>query len=721
MDDLSRISLKYLWQVIRLRWRLVAVLSTLLLSGAAAYILNLQPLYTADSVVLLAPLTEQLTDSSSADRPASMTDPFFIRSEAAILSSDSLCRAVIAQLHLDESPEFAPRPGLRQRLGLPASLAKHPFLSDEQVAQDRVLRLYHERLSVFNDGRSKTVVVSFTASDPRWAAKIANAHAEAYLREQSARRTGSEQKAIEWLKQEVDARAIEVRDADARVQRYRLKNKIVSSHDGTIVEQRLSQLNGQLVEARRDLSTREAQLAEIRRIRAGGDPSSVSTALEDGPLTDLLRSRVQAEATLASLQSRLAPTNPALLKQRQELISINGVLETQLQRVQSDSESAVRSSQRQVDDLMAAVYAETASKENQDRVTAVLPTLLAESGVKHTVFETVLNRYQTRLAEHAFAEPTASIVSLAEPPARPSFPKTPLFLTVALMCALLGGVSSAALVQMFRPIPRGLNAIADAVGIRPLVAIPRFRNASRVRGVIKMKDPRLFIESIRSVRNAIFEQGSRQTKICLLTSILPSQGKTLVAMSLARALARGGARTIFMEMDLRRPSASALARVQPPLAGVAAVLEGRARVEDVLIRDESSGLDMLLAEKHAGNSLDHLTILTAAQLLARLRNLYDAIIIDSPPIGVVSDALILASLVDQTVLVSKENETSLAELASGTRLLKDRGANVAGLILNNVDPAGLSSVDKTTLHRYVMGVPSDVESLATRRLKRAAS
>jgi capsular exopolysaccharide synthesis family protein len=274
---------------------------------------------------------------------------------------------------------------------------------------------------------------------------------------------------------------------------------------------------------------------------------------------------------------------------------------------------------------------------------------------------------------------------------------------------------------MFRPIPRGLNAIADAVGIRPLVAIPRFRNASRVRGVIKMKDPRLFIESIRSVRNAIFEQGSRQTKICLLTSILPSQGKTLVAMSLARALARGGARTIFMEMDLRRPSASALARVQPPLAGVAAVLEGRARVEDVLIRDESSGLDMLLAEKHAGNSLDHLTILTAAQLLARLRNLYDAIIIDSPPIGVVSDALILASLVDQTVLVSKENETSLAELASGTRLLKDRGANVAGLILNNVDPAGLSSVDKTTLHRYVMGVPSDVESLATRRLKRAAS
>ena len=710
MDDLSHISLKHLWQVIRLRWRLVSVVTTLLFLGITVYVLSLRPMYTADAVVLLAPITEALSEDQTGERLTPMTDPFFIRSETAILNSDELCRQVIAQLNLATSPEFAPRSGWRQLLGLPASSAKHPFLSVGEVNLDRVLRLYHEKLSVFNDGRSKTVTVAFTAFDPRLAAKIADAHAQAYLHEQSARLSGTHQKAIEWLRHEVDARAKDVRDADIIVQRYRLENGIVSAHDGTIVEQRLSQFSSQLVEAHRTLSTQQAQLAEIRLIRAGGDPANAPTLQQDDALTDLLRSRAQAEATLASMEHRLAPTHPTLLKQRQEVASINAVLETQLRRVQNEAESNVRSWQRQVDDLQAAVRSETGSKETQDRVAAVLPALMAEAGVKHTVFETVLNRYQTRLAEQAFSEPTASVVSEAQPPARPSFPKIPLFLTIGAMASLLGGMACAVLLQAFRPIPRGLNAIADAVGIRPLVAIPRFQNSSRESGVVQMKDPRLFIESIRSVRNAIFDQQRGQaTKICLLTSILPSQGKTLVAMSLARALARGGLKTLFVEMDLRRPTASALARVSPPIVGIAAALEGRARIGDVVKTDPGTGLDMLLAEQHASDSLDRLTVLTSAQLLGELRTLYDAIIVDSPPIGLVSDALILASLVDQTVIVAKEDETSTAELAHGTRLLKDRGANVAGLVLTGVDPEDMSPVDKTTLRRYILGMPRHVQ------------
>ena len=722
MENLSRLSLSYLWQVIKLRRGVVMLVAALLLTGAAALIWSARPLYTAEAVVLLAPLGDQLTADSSGERPVPMTDPFFVRSEAAILSSDQLCRTVIEQLGLTTASEFAARPGILQRLGLHATLRpQNRYLTRDQIDFDRVLRLYRDRLTIFNDGRSNTVAVGFTAGDPRLAARIANAHAAAYLREQAARRTDPEQKSIDWLKQEVDSRARDVRDADARVQQYRLRNKIVSAHDGTLVEQRLSQLNEQLVEARRDLSGKQAQLGEIRRIRAGANPTDATTVLQDESLTDLLRNRVQAEAALTALQSRLAPGHPALIKQQQDLAGINDVLEKQLRRVQSDAESASRSAERQVADLENAVRDETIHKEDEDRVAAVLPALVAEADVKHKVFETVLDRYQTRLTEHAFAEPTASVVSHAQPPARPSFPKIPLLLTLATLGAMLGGVATAVLLQMFRPTAQGLNEVADAVGIRPLAAIPRFRNTARVKGAVEIKDPRLFVESIRSVRNAIFEQKAAQpTKICLLTSILPGQGKTLVAMSLARALARGGFKTLFVEMDLRRPSASSLARVSTPLVGIAAVLEGRARAEDLLIRDETSGLDMLLAEQHACNSLDRLTVLTSAHVLGELRARYDAIIVDSPPIGVVSDALILASLVDQTVLVAKEADTSTEELAAGTRLLKDRGARVAGLILTDVDPAGLSRVDKTTLEKYVRGVPRTVELLSDHQMRRAS-
>jgi len=381
------------------------------------------------------------------------------------------------------------------------------------------------------------------------------------------------------------------------------------------------------------------------------------------------------------------------------------VLNNQLQRVMREAESNVGSWQRQVDDLTTAVKSETSHKVSQDRVAAGVPALVAQAQVKRAVFETVLNRYQTLLAEHGFSGPTAAIVSRAVPPARPSFPRKGLFLVIAAMMAGLAGAAVVLIVQMFRPTSMGLNAMADAVGLRPIVAIPRFRNASRTDGVVQMEDPRMFVESIRSVRNAVLESRPvRQTITCLLTSMLPDEGKSLIAMSLARAIARGGTKTLFMELDLRQPSASSLARIQPPVNGIAAVLEGRAIVSDMVIRDKSTGLDMLLAEDQARNSLDRLTAVGLAGLLAKLRDRYSAIIIDSPPIGLVSDALTLASLTDLTIVVAREGFASVAELTRGTRMLKERGANLAGLVLTGVDPGGMSSVDKATMNRYVVGV-----------------
>src|SRR6185369_16614678 len=98
MENVSRISLPYLWQAIRLRWGCVTLVSALLLTAAAALILNARPLYTAEAVVLLAPLGDQLADNSTSERSIPPTDPFFVRSETTILSSDAIGRAVIEQL-----------------------------------------------------------------------------------------------------------------------------------------------------------------------------------------------------------------------------------------------------------------------------------------------------------------------------------------------------------------------------------------------------------------------------------------------------------------------------------------------------------------------------------------------------------------------------------------------------------------------------------------------
>lgn len=708
MDNLSQISLKYLSRALMLRWRAAIVTTMLLFAGLAAYVLSLESRYTSAAVVLLTPTADELAGQSS-EQGAPMTDPFFVRSETAIISSDELSRSVIERLKPWTLPEFQPQQGLHHVLGLDRHEQDRRGFSPEEILMDQAARDYKDRLSVLNDGRSKTVEIAFTASDPRAAADIANAHAEAYLQQQSSRRGDVQQKSIEWLAHEVDARAAEVRAADEEVQQYQLQHGIVSTNDATMVEQRLSQLSTQLVEAQRQLATQTAMLAEIRQIKSGGDAGNAAAMLANEPLKNLLRSRVEMEANVASLEKRLAPGHPTLVKQRQELASVNNVLGTQVLRLENEAASNVNWWQRQVQDLGRAVDEETSSKVKQDKVTAALPALLAQAQVKRRVFETVLNRYQTLLAERALLAPAASIVSHAVPSAKPSFPQTSLLLVIAAMVSMFAGAVAAVGLQLRKSTSLGLTAVADALGIRPLVAVPRFRNASRVNGTIQIKDPRLFIESIRFLRDAILD-GPRAGHglTCLITSVLPRQGKSLVAMSLARAIARSGGRTLFIELDLRQPTGSTLARRQQPAKGLAAVLEGRVLLHEVIARDESTGLHMLLAEKDANNALDRLTTPILKELLTKLRNHYDAIIVDSPPVGIVSDALTLIPLVDQTIIVAKDGASSIAELKRGTRLLKERGATLAGLVLTSTNPDDLSSVDKKTLHRYVMGMPSNV-------------
>src|SRR5262245_7911588 len=145
MDEISPISLTNLRRVIRLRWHLVLAVTLLVFAAAAAVIFSLQPAYRAEAVVLLAPPTEELAGAAAKDRASGMTDPFFVRSETAIVGSDDVSRAVIARLKLTQNPDFAPQPGLRERLGLAPRDSANPFLSAAEVRLDLVLRQYQDR------------------------------------------------------------------------------------------------------------------------------------------------------------------------------------------------------------------------------------------------------------------------------------------------------------------------------------------------------------------------------------------------------------------------------------------------------------------------------------------------------------------------------------------------------------------------------------------------
>lgn len=716
MNVQSPLSLARLAQLVRLRWRTAAAVAAVAFAASAAYVLSLKPEYTSTAVVLLAPMGEEL--GYSRERAAAMTDPFFVRSETAILTSEHLAREVVARLGLADKPEFQAQPGLRARWSGRSRSADAQSatgagaLTPGEIREEIAVRRYRERLAVFNDGRSSTVEVSFSSVDPRLAADVANLHAQVYIEQQAARKRRAQREAIGWLAGQVEARAVELREAETRAREYQLGNGLVSAQSGTITEQRLAQLNAQLVDARRKLAAQTTMLEEVRRLRDGHDAGIAARLASDETLAPLLQERVALEARLAAGERRFAPTHPTLVKDRQRLESLNGVLAEQFRRLEEEASSSASWWTRQVAELDAAVAAESARKGTQDRAAAGLPSLLADAQVKRTVFESVLGRYQTLLAESSFASSAAIVASRAMPSSRKSFPRTGLFLLVAAALSAGLGALAAVAVQFRRATAASLAGLSESVGVQPLVTIPRFRERRGGQGIGRIVDPQFFVESIRFLRDAVLEKGRGQgCTVCLITSILPRQGKTLVAMSLARAIARSRHRTLFVEVDLRRPTGSTLARRPRPKQGFAAVLEGRASLDEVLVRDEHTGLDMLLAEEDASIALDRLTGVAMRELLESLRDRYDAIVIDSPPVGIVSDALTMASLADRTVLVAKDGDSSVHDLRRGVRLLRERGACVGGLVLTSVDPRSLSVVDRKILDGYVLGMPDTPRAL----------
>ncbi len=167
MENVSELSLKYLANAVRRRWGIALLVAAPLFAAGVVYIFSLTPAYTSTAVVLLAPAAEELTDASSG-RAGAMTDPFFIRSETTIIGSDGLSRAVVEKLKLWDDPEFQPQPGVLDRLGWRTQKNENGVLSKQESLEDSAVRYYQDNLSVSNDGRSKTVAISYTAADPAW-------------------------------------------------------------------------------------------------------------------------------------------------------------------------------------------------------------------------------------------------------------------------------------------------------------------------------------------------------------------------------------------------------------------------------------------------------------------------------------------------------------------------------------------------------------------------
>ncbi len=279
------------------------------------------------------------------------------------------------------------------------------------------------------------------------------------------------------------------------------------------------------------------------------------------------------------------------------------------------------------------------------------------------------------------------ILDRARPSGRPVRPDVPRSLTLAIVFGLLAGVGLALGAEYLDRSLATQEEVEEKLGVTFLGIVPRIEQADgEVAELAVHRHPSCAAaECLRSLRtNLVFMSPDRPLRTILVTSSGPGEGKTTTAISLALTMAASGTRVVLVDADMRRPRVHRIFGSSNQ-AGLSSAVVGESRLADVVKTTEVPNLSVVPCGPVPPNSAELLHTSAFERLLGEIAAAFDLVIVDSPPVGVVADAAIMATHVDGTLLVVKAGRTSRDLARRAVRQLRDVKANVLGAVLNDLD------------------------------------
>src|SRR5476649_1307818 len=627
------------------------------------------------------------------------TDPTSIENQLQILRSRSLMFRVINKLHLDQDPEFGPR--------APSVFADvtsylnplHWFgptvstLTDDQKVQDQRNKItdnLFDRLTVAAQGRSSALQLNFESSSASKASEIVNAVADAYVEDQLNAKFEATQKATQWLGERIEQLSGQVQAADAAVQQYKVENNITETvGGGSIVDQQLAQLNGQLITARSDLAEQEAKYSRVREMTQSGHSADVSQVVASPLILQLRQQESDLMRQEGELSSRYGPLHPKTLDIKSQKRNLDAKIAEEVQRVVQTVENDVAIARARVGSLQSSLNGLEGQSGVQGKAKIKLSQLQAAATSSRSLYEAFLARFKETQNQEGIQTPDARIISRAETPNSPTFPNKALTLGVAIPGGLLLGFMFAMLAERLDAGFRTIAQIERLLGVPVLATLPEIASLGQSEEAadrIIDKPLSAFAESIRALRmGLVMSNVDEKPKVVLVTSSVPDEGKTTVAISLARLAARSGEKVIIVDGDLRRPSIAKTLMLPNGTNGVIDMLTGEIPLDKCVVPDPRSPAAVLAASKGAVSPPDLLGSVAMSRVISGLKNYYDLVVIDSAPLLPVNDTKILAQLADAVVFVVRWEKTPRDAVVQAARHLMDVNAPIAGVVLSRAD------------------------------------
>ena len=703
---------EYLRVLIKRKWLVITCIVGIFTVVAIAS-LRQTPIYEAAGQIVVNKADSNLVMFKDSMPAFDYYDPTDLDTEVRILQSDLLALQVIRQLNLDKLPQYGGHGEPKEQ-----NLVADP-LQNDSARVSSLLGAFKGGLRVVLIPNTRLIEIHYVSTDPQLAANIVNTLAATYVEQNFKTKFESTMQASDWLSKQLVDLQMKVETSQEKLVQYQKQHEILGNDEKqNITTEKLDELNRELTGAESDRMGKEA----VYRQTQSSDPEVVRAAIiADSAgaggfhLVDGLR---QQQATLkiqiAELSTQFGPSYPKVAQLNSELKETDRQLQSEIDKAVDHLRGQYMAA-LQRENMLRDSFEKQKQEANKLNESAIEYSLLKrEVESNRTLYEGLLEKLKEAGVTAGLRSNNFRITNPARVPQSPIEPNIPRNLAFALVLGVISGVGLAFLLEnMDNTVrtPEQAQALAalPSLGMIPLgskssghnSAVSRLALTSSkeaVEMVTQVRPQSQMAESYRALRTSLLLSNlGAPPKVIMVTSARPQEGKTTTSINTAIVLAQKGVRVLLIDADLRRPSIHKTLGMGPR-SGLSNVLTGSANVQQAISQSTIlPNLWILPAGTPPPNPAELLASSNMKDLIDGLRDQYDHIVIDTPPTLSVTDAVVLSSRADATILVIRSGQTTKQALRRARDILMQVNAHVAGILLNAVD---LTSPDYYYYYEY---------------------
>lgn len=708
----EEIHLRDYWQVVmKYRWT-IFTLFTIIVATVALVTFKTIPVYKATAQILI---DRENPNVLSIEEVVSVgaRDINYYQTQYKILRSRSLAKVVIDTLNLVYHPEFnnnhqkedkniltSVREWFKSLITTltstfsesPVSSAP-PTIEELKIRQEsKMIDAFLGKLQIEPTRNSNLVDINFLAQDPVLAAKAANTLAEQYIQQSLQIKYEAAIEASDWLNQHVGDLKKKVESSEEALHSYKEQNRIVSLEEKqNIIVQKLSELNSAVTEAKTKRIGLETLYNQVKIFKHNKEAiESLPSVINNSLIQTLKTNYITLLAEYNRESQKYGPKHPHIIKISSELETIGKKIESEVKKIVSSIETEKEIALAQEKVMVEALEEQKLEALDLNKKAIQYNVLKRDAESNQQMFEVVLNRLKETDLTRGLKSSNVRIIDRAEVPDVPIKPKKKLNLMLAAIIGLFSGIGLAFFFEYLDntiKTPEDLKRYLDLpfLGPVPHLDIAKMKGVSTPELITLHKGKSHISEAYKGIRTSIlFSFPDTSPKSILITSASPSEGKTLTIVNLAITMAQSGAKVVVIDADMRKPRLHRILKIKNE-KGISNLLIGQCSPKEALQESPIPNLSLITCGQHPPNPSELLVSSALKTILDELKGQFDLILIDSPPVAAVTDAVIISRLVDGVVLVIHGGTTGREIIMRGRDLLQKANAHLLGAVINNIN------------------------------------